>query len=119
VETNGKKSEKPGLRDRLENELTQVQFDETMKMRVLQRAKRSFWEREIRIPGSAAVAVCLLLVGAGGLWFAQSAKHAPVPGMAGQEIKNETNPSVRSERQFVVLNSGVYSEKILREGWDE
>ncbi|WP_409342970.1 hypothetical protein [Paenibacillus sp. MBLB4367] len=109
--------EKDALRERLERELSQTAFREELKLRVLQRAKRSFWEREVRIPVSAAVIVCLLLSAVVGVWVQRSVHHAPVPPSAERERGDGANGSAGpEERTFVVLNGGVYNARSFGEG---
>lgn len=113
---------KSNIRSALERELADAEFTDAMKRRVLQRAKPSFWEREIRIPGSAAAAVCLLVIAGGWLWLdrADSSSSPYLKQMQAvvEEERRDIGTEERYDSELIAMNGGVYYKEQLQKGWE-
>ncbi|CAH0117961.1 MULTISPECIES: hypothetical protein [unclassified Paenibacillus] len=112
---------KHNIRSALERELADAEFTDIMKRRVLQRAKPSFWEREIRIPGSAAAAVCLLVIAGGWLWLDcadSSSSYLKQMQAVIEEERRDIGTVERYESELIAMNGGVYYKEQLQKGWE-
>ncbi len=99
----------------LKRELSSLQFTEVMKQRVVERAKPSFWERELCIPVPLFATVCLLvvLIVFPFFWYPNKSEYAgPHSGQGDAEHNSRVVAT-----QFVVINGGVFNENELRKGW--
>lgn len=106
------KPSKKRLRNKLDNELSDIQFNEQMQMAVMDKTRPvSFWNRELRIPWPAvALVICMFIA-------------APVLGW--QWMTSEPSSVLTTEKKvqhtendpLVVFVGGTYYESQLLEGW--
>lgn len=104
--------ETQSVRKQLDVELAAVNFDEQLQRNVLKQAcPPSFWNRELRIPVVAVVAVFCMVIAVPVIGWQQLTSSTTIL----QPEKVELQPE--QDDKIIMLAGGAYYESELLEGW--